>query len=217
MTDKLLEALANKTTTKKKLFLKVEKDFSLLPTIVSGLSSEKAAIRYGCASILTDLCEAHPKELYPYMDTFIGLLGSRHRILTWNGLAAIANLAAVDTENKLDAIFDMYFGLLRDEYLVTVANVVANSAKIAASKPHLVPEIARRLLAVGEISTTPHLTEECKRVIAEKAIQSFSTFFDRLDDKQKREVTSFAKSHLDSPRKTLQREARGFVDKWGNS
>jgi len=113
--------------SKDELRQKVEQDFSLLPTLLNGMSSPKAAIRYGCAKILMDLSAEHPEKLYPHIDTFVALLDSKYRILTWNAMAIIANLAKVDSEQKFDAVFDKYYSFLNDEYMVTVANVVGNS------------------------------------------------------------------------------------------
>ena len=132
-----------------------------------------------------DLSAEHPEKLYHYMDTFVGLLDSKYRILTWNAMAIIANLAKVDEEKKFDAAFDKYYGFLNDEYMVTVANVVGNSGKIALAKPYLVPKITEKLLTVEHIAVTPHLTEECKRVIAEHAIGAFDLFFDKVTQKGK--------------------------------
>src|SRR4030042_5754041 len=137
MENELLKKLADKSLTKDDLRQRVEQDFSLLPILLKGVSSPKAAIRYGCAKILMDLSAEHPEKLYPYMDTFVALLGSKYRILTWNAMAIIANLAKVDKEQKFDAVFDKYYGFLKDEYMVTVANIVGNSGKIALAKPHL--------------------------------------------------------------------------------
>jgi len=80
------------------------------------------------------------------------------------------------------------------------------------AKPYLIPKITNELLGVENISTTPHLTEECKRVITEQAIKSFDAFFDRIDRKER--VISFAEKHLSSPRKTLRKEAENFLKKW---
>jgi len=195
--------------TKEELFQKVKQDSDILPEVLNGISSSKAAIRYGCAKALMDFGEEHPQRLYPYMDYFIDLLDSKYRILIWNAMAIIANLAKVDKDRKFDAIFDKYYSFLNDEYMVTVANVVGHSGKIALAKPHLIQKITNELLKVENISTTPHLTEECKKVIAEKAIKSFDLFFDRIDAKAK--VISFVKRHLDSPRKTLKTEAENFL------
>ncbi|MFB0552246.1 MAG: hypothetical protein ACETWQ_02930, partial [Phycisphaerae bacterium] len=87
-----------------------------------------------------------------------------------------------------------------------------HSGKIALAKPYLIQKITDELLKVENISTTPHLTEECKRVIAEKALKSFSLFFDRIRDKEK--VLSFAKRQLGSSRRSLRKEAENFLSKW---
>lgn len=212
MDNELLQKLLEKTMTKQELLQKVELDFNLLPTVLKGVSSSKAAIRYGCAKVLIDLSKEHPERVYPYMDFFVDLLDSKHRILTWSALAIIANLARVDKDKKFDAIFDKYYSFINDEYMVTVANVVGHSGKIVLAKPYLVDKVTDELLKVENISTTPHLTEECKRVIAEKTIKSFNLFFDKI--RQKEKVTSFVKNHLNSPRKTLRRAAENFLNKW---
>jgi len=58
------------------------------------------------------------------------------------------------------------------------------------------------------------LTDECKRVIAEKAITSFDLFFDKIQDKEK--VISFVKKYSNSPRKTLRTNAQKFLKKWNS-
>jgi hypothetical protein len=212
MENELLKKLAAKTLTKDELRRKVEHDFSLLPTLLAGLSSSKAAIRYGCAKILMDLSAEYPEKLYPYMDTFVVLLGSKYRILTWNALAIIANLVKVDREQKFEAVFDRYYSFLNEEYMVTVANVVGNSGKIALAKPYLIPKITEKLLTVENLSVTPHLTDECKRVIAEAAIGAFDLFFDKVEQKEK--VLAFVERQLNSSRKHLSVQAESFLKKW---
>jgi hypothetical protein len=212
MESELLQKLGNKTVTKQELLQMVKQDFNLLPEILNGVSSSKAAIRYGCAKVLMDLSEQHPEQLYPYMDSFIDLLDSKYRILTWNAMAVIANLTKVDEDKKFDAIFDKYYSFLNDNYMVTVANVVGNSAKIALAKPYLTQKITNELLKVENISTTPHLTEECKRVIAEHTIKSFALFFNNIEQKEK--VVSFVANHTNSPRNTLKKAAEDFLLKF---
>jgi hypothetical protein len=209
----LLIKVANKTLTKEELRQKVKQDFDLLPVLLKGVSSPKAAVRYGCAKVLMDLSEEYPEKLYPHMDAFIELLDSKYRILTWNAMAIIANLAQVDKDQKFDAIFDKYYGFLNNEYMVTVANVVGNSGKIALAKPHLLHKITAELLKVENLSVTPHLTEECKRVIAETAIETFDLFFDKIEEKEKKKVLSFAERQLDSSRRTLSAKAADFPKK----
>jgi ribosomal protein L17 len=208
-----LEKLADKSITKEQLFKKVRQNQSLLPEIINGISSPQPTIRYGCGKILMDLSEEQPQYLYPYMDFFITLLESKYRILTWNATIIIANLTKVDTEKRFDVIFEKYYSLLDNDYMVTVANVVDNSGKIALAKPYLTKQIAEKLLSVENISTTPHLSKECKRVIAEHAIKTFDQFFPQIEQKEK--VFSFVKKQLKSSRKTLRMKAENFVKKWG--
>ena len=212
MGSELLRKLASRSLTKEGLLQKVSENPGLIPEVLNGLSSSKASVRYGCAKVLMDLSQEQPEKLYPYMDTFVALLDSEYRILVWNAMAIIASLAKVDKDRKFDAAFNRYYGFLNDEYMVTVANVVGNSGKIALAKPYLAQKIASELLKVENISTTPHLTDECRRVIAEKAIESFDLFFDRIQNKDK--VVSFVKQHQKSSRRSLKMKAESFLKKW---
>jgi len=212
MESDLLRKLADKSLTKEELFKKVEGNCELIPILLRGVSSQKATIRYGCAKVLVDMSVEYPEKLYPFIDFFVSLLDSKHRILIWNAMAIIANLASVDKNKKFDAIFDKYYSFLNDEYMVTEANVVGNSAKIALAKPHLVQKITSELLKVEDIAITPHLTEECRRVITEKAVEAFDVFFDEIEDKAK--VVSFVRRQLNSPRNTLKTKAEKFLEKW---
>jgi hypothetical protein len=215
MESNLLQKLGDKSITKEQLFQKVKQNKDLIPEILSGISSTKASIRYGCGKILMDLSEEQPEQLYPSMNLFITLLDSKYRILTWNAICIIANLTKVDKEKKFEANFEKYYSFLENDYMVTVANVVGNSGKIALAKPHLTKRIVEKLLMVEHISTTPHLTEECKRVITEHVIRTFDMFFPQIEKKEK--VISFVKKHLDSSRKTLRTEAENFLEKWSKT
>jgi hypothetical protein len=212
MEPDLLQKLGNKTISKQDLLQRVEQSFDLLPKVLKGTSSSKATIRYGCSKVLMDLSEKYPEKLYPYMQSFIELLDSKYRILTWNAMAIIANLTMIDKDQKFDAIFDKYYSFLNDEYMVTVANVVSNSARIAIAKPYLVQRITTKLLTVNDISLTSHLSAECKRVILEKTIKSLNVFFEKIEAKA--QVLSFVKRQQKSPRNSLRKEAQNFLNKW---
>jgi hypothetical protein len=208
----LLQKLGCKQITKTQLYKKIEADFSLVPELIDGTASPKATVRYGCANVLMDLSAKYPGKLYPYMDRFIGMLDSKHRILTWNALAIIAHLTVADSECKFDSIFDKYYSFLGNEYMVTVANTVGNSGEIAKNKPYLADRITAELLKVQSLKITPHLTEECKLVIAQKAIESFNTLINFT--KNKKALLDFAEKHKVSSRDALRKEAQMFLEKW---
>ncbi len=212
MENELLSKLVDKSMTKDNLLQRVKQDFDLLPKILNGVSSSKAAIRYGCAKVLMDLSAENPEKLYSHLDFFINLLESKYRILTWNAMAIIANLTKVDIDKKFDMIFNKYYDFINNEYMVTVANVVGHSGKIALAKPYLISKITNKLLKVEYISISPHLSEECKRVITEQAIKSFNMFFDKIEEKEK--VISFVKRQKNSSRKSLKKQAEKFLIKW---
>ena len=213
--DHLAQSLVDKSLTKQDLLNRVKQDFTLVPLLLKGVCSSKASVRYGCAKVLMDFSEEYPEQIYPYMDSIIGLLDSKFRILKWNAFAIIANLTKVDIDNKFDAIFEKYYSFLDDDYMVTVANVVGNSSIIAEAKPYLISRITDELLKLQDLSIGPHLTEECKRVIAQSAIKTFDSFFDKVEQKDK--VLSFVRLYVKSPRKKLRNISQFFIKKWDRS
>lgn len=208
----LAQSFLDKSLTKEQLLDRVKNDFGLIPLLLTGVGHNKAAVRYGCSKVLMDISEQYPEKLYPYFDFFVDMLDSKYRILTWNALAIISNLTRVDVDKRFDAVFDKYYSFLDNEYMVTVANVVGNSGTIALAKPYLIPKVTDELLRVKDVSLTPHLTEECKRVIAQQTIKTFDLFFDRVE--QKDAVLSFVSEHVDSSRVKLKTASKKFLEKW---
>ena len=217
MKSGLLASLEEKKISRDTLFKRVAADFSLLPEVIEGLDSSKASVRYGCSKVLVSLSANFPEKLYPYVDVVIARLESDRRILVWNALATTANLATVDANKKIDANYEKIFSFINNEYLVTVANLIDSSVKIAHAKPHLIHRITTDLLRVENLNTTPHLTEECKLVLAEKALKTFNALIDKMDATDKQKVIDFAKRNKNSARKRLNYEAEVFLKKWSNT
>jgi len=190
----------------------VEADFGLVPLLIEGCLSPKGTVRYSCAAVLVELTAKYPNKLYPYFEKFVALLDSKYRIITWNALAAIANLTSVDVDCKFDALFDRYYSFLDSEYMVTVANTVSNTATVVVNKPYLADRLAFELLKVQNLRLTPHLTEECTRVIAQKAIRTFDTLMKYTQNKAI--LFAFAEKYQNSNRASLRKEAQGFLKKW---
>lgn len=207
----ILEKLEKKEVKAEDVANNAIEDPSLLFEIFNGVSSISARIRYGCIKILRIISEENPEKLYPRIDFFIELLDSEKRILKWNALYILANLAKVDVENKFDDIFDKYYNLLNAEYMVTVANVIDNSGKIAKAKPHLTQKITSELLKTENLTIKPHLTQECKNIIIGHAISAFDMYFDQIENKD--EVISFVKRQLSNTRNATKVKAERFLKK----
>jgi len=211
MVNDVIRRLADKSITGEELLRAVEADRGLIPMVVDGLASAKPAVRYGCARVLTDLSARHPEWLYPHWDVFVGLLGGRYRPLTWSALTIIANLAGFDTDGRFEAIFERYYSLMGDGYLVTAANVVGNSAKVARAKPHLADAVAGKLLGVEAIKVGPHMTEECRRVLAEHAVEALDSLFELLSREERKKVIAFVRRQRGSSRKPLVAAVERFL------
>lgn len=211
MDNKLLLGLVDKTLTKGMLHQKVEHNLDLIPILVEGMFSKKPSIRYGCGKVLMDLSEKHPEEIYQNIDSFIGLLDSEYRIITWNSMAIIANIARVDKEKKIDNIIQKFFSFLNNEYMISVANAVGNLGKIAFVKPYLANQIVDEILKVEKVKLTTHLTEECRRVIIEQAIKSIDLIYNNIDEKKN--VLLFVERQVNSSRKSLRSKAAEFIKK----
>lgn len=205
----ILDELGERAISADDLAQKARRDVHLLSEIFKGISSTNPRVKYGCAKILRTLSEEVPEKLYSKMDFFIELLDSDEKILTWNAMDILANLAKVDTEEKFDNIFRKYYGFLSDEVMITVAHVVDNSGKIARAKPNLTQRITDELLRIEKIPLKPHLTQECKNILMGKTIVAFGKYFDQIENKD--DVISFVKRQLHNRRNATKLKAKKFL------
>ena len=65
-------------------------------------------------------------------------------------MAVIANLTKVDVDGRFEGIFEKYYSNLNSEYMVTVANTVGYSAKIAEKQALLGQRNLMNLLQGGQ-------------------------------------------------------------------
>jgi hypothetical protein len=88
---KLLDQLLAKESDKEDLATKVISNPDLLSSVLEGLNSTKANIKYGSDKILRILSERKPEILYSHLDFFINQLGSDNNFLKWGAIHIIAN------------------------------------------------------------------------------------------------------------------------------
>jgi hypothetical protein len=132
---------------------------------------EKSTTRFKAAKQLQLVSKADPALLYPYFDTFARLLDSSSSVLLWNAIIILSHLVSVDTERRFDGIFNRYYGHLWDGKLVTAANILGNSGRIARCRPDLEDSISEQLLEADDI---PLPTAECREVARGAALNAFS-------------------------------------------
>lgn len=171
-----------------------------------GLGAKAAGIKYGCAKVLRVISDTNPELLYPRFDLFADFLDGDNKIMQWQAIYVIANLASVDSRNRFDKIFDRYFSPIPGPVLITAANVIGVAAKIALARPEMSDRITAEILKVGRAK---YQTAECRNVALGGAIESFDQFFDQIKDKKP--VVGFVKRQLKNTRNATRKKAERFL------
>jgi len=206
--SRLLQLIAQKEVDKEEIAGRVIKEPEFLSEVFDGLNAKQARIKYGCDKVLRIISEKKPALLYPKIDFFIDLLDSDNTFFKWGTIYIIANLAAVDSENKLEKIFDKYFAPLPGPVLITAANVIGGAAKIALAKPELTEKIAKELL---KVEMAEYRTTECRNIALGHTINSFDQFFHQIDDKEP--VIKLIQRQLKNTRNATSKKAEIFLKK----
>ena len=181
----------------------------LLRGFPAGVRSDRARIKYGWMKLLRLVSEKNPAVVYPMIDQFFELLDHENKILTWGAIIIIGNLAAVDTGGKIDRRLNDFLKPISGPVMITAANVIAASGKIAAAKPHLADKIARSLLRVEKAK---YQTAECRDIAIGHAIKSLDRFICEVE--KPKPVREFVRRQVKNRRKAVQREAARFLKRY---
>jgi hypothetical protein len=181
--------------------------------LLDGVTAPKGSIRFGYEKVLRFISEQKPELLYPYFDIFEKMSGCDNSFLKWGAIMTIANLAAKDSDNRFDAIFEQYYAPIKGPVMVTAANIIGSSVKIVSAKPYLTGKIVKEILKVEkanyELRNQP--SPECRNVAIGHAIEAFDQFFDKIDDKKT--ILKFVQRQLKNTRKAVVKKAEKFLQK----
>ena len=205
----LLEQIGNQQISDEQALEIVKADFSILPEIMEGVSSNNPRIKFGCAKILSKISKEYPEELYKDIEFFVELLNNENNTIKWSAMDVLANLTVVDEDKKFDDIFKKYYDLINADTMITVGHVVDNSAKIANSKPYLSKKITNRLLQIEKLPVKPRVTDECKNILYGKAIQAFEQYYEHIENKN--DVLSFIRRQTKNSRLSTKAKAEQFL------
>ena len=117
-----------------------------LPVLLKGLRSDVARVRNGCAELVSLLSEHSPELLYPHVELFMVNLDSKEKILKWEAVCTLGNLASVDRGRKIIPAIDRIARNLGDESIVLQVHSVRALGKIARANPDKAPAILDALL-----------------------------------------------------------------------
>ncbi len=177
-----------------------------LAQAISGLDEAQATIKYGCDKVLRYLAAHSPEVLYPYFDKLAANLESEKTILKWGAIDILSHLATIDSGRKFEEIFDKFYAPITGPVLITAANIIKASARIAKSQPQLANRISRQLLSVEQAK---YKTAECRQIALCEAVRTFDQIFDLLDDKSA--VIEFVRHRLKSHRNSTRSAAEKFL------
>ena len=202
----LLARIGRKGADHRALAESVSHDPARIAEVLDGLGARDPRVKYGCAKVLEVLSEAHPAVLYPMFDRIADLLEGDNKILQWEAIRIIANLARVDKENSVERILDRYLAPVCGPVLVTAANVIGGAATIAAAKPHLVARIASDILKVehGRYQTT-----ECRNVALGQAILALDSLVGQVAEPQP--ILEWVQRRVRNRRAATRRKAQWFL------
>jgi hypothetical protein len=212
----LLEQLGQKGADIPAFVERVIKKPKEIAELIEALKVEKRAVKYNYEKVLRLASERRPELLYPYFEVFVDLLDSDNSFLKWGAILTIGNLAAVDDLKKFEAIFKKYYSPISGPAMITAANIIGSSTKIALAKPELTERITREILKVEKAKYQRHgkPSPECRNVAIGHAIDSFEEFFEQIDDKKA--VIAFVKKQLKNTRKQVAKKAERFIRKHAN-
>jgi hypothetical protein len=181
--------------------------------LIEAIKAPKGTLRFGCEKVLRLVSEQRPDLIYPYFDLYADLLDSDNSFLKWGAIMTIANLAGIDSDGKLDKILNKYLSPITGPVMITAANIIGGSAKIALARPELTDRITKEILKVEkakfEIRGSP--SPECRNVAIGHAIESFDQFFGQIDDKAA--VIKFVKRQKKNTRNAVVKKAEKFLKK----
>lgn len=183
-------------------------DNELLAEILEGLKSKEETFRYNCHKVLMNVTGTHAELVYPSWDFFMEHLKSVNSYHKMSATHLIANLVKVDTENRFEKIFDLFYGLLDDRSMVVAYYIAQNSAKIIRAKPELENRVVERLLAIDD---THHATGR-KELIKTGVIEAFDEITE--DSGIRPEMMDFVQAQTDSTSRKTAKAAKAFLEKW---
>ena len=207
----LSQELSKKGADTAGIAMEVINNPELTRELIEGVTAPKGTLRYGFEKVLRLISEERPDLLSPYFDFFVELLGNKNSFLKWGAILTIANLTAVDSDKQFDEIFQKYYSLITGPVMVSAANVIGGSVKIALNRPELTERISREILKVEKANYIKQSlpSPECRNVAIGHAIDTFDHIYDAINHKGP--VIAFVTRQLKNSRNSVVKKAKKFI------
>ncbi len=178
----------------------------LFQELIQGILSKDNKIRQNSFKVLQIISKENPEFLYPEWDYFAKMLKSKNSYHQYIAIYLIANLTAIDKENKFEKIFDDYYMILCGDKAMTASHVALNSSKIILNKPQLQDRIIDILLDIENI----HQGKQ-KELIKSYVIEALRKVYPEINNKEK--VMKFIEGQLNSSSPKTRDLAACFIER----
>ena len=181
-------------------------DEDLFKELLTQIKSKDNIIRSNSYRAILKISEKNPELLYPYWDYFTGMLRSSNNYHKYMAIYILANLTRVDREDKFNAIFDDYFGILGGDKVMNASHVAVNSPTIIRNRPEMETKIIEKLLNIETI----HQGKQ-KELVKAYVIEALRKIYPDAPDKEK--IMEFVKAQLESSSPKTRDMASCFLDR----
>ncbi|MBI4813045.1 MAG: hypothetical protein HY802_01370 [Methanobacterium sp.] len=185
-----------------------KEDVNSLKSLLDGVLSKDDIVRSNSFEALLFLSKLSPELLYHHWDFFKEMLYSSNNYSKYISVYILANLTAIDSENKFEEIFEDYFALMGGTRAMISSHVALNSAIIFRNKPELQSYIVDQLLNIDHIHEGKQ-TEMIKSYV----IEALQDIYPQTENKTV--ILEFVENQLDSKSPKTRKKAAEFLDRGG--
>lgn len=177
--------------------------------LLPNLSGSDKALKNSLIKTFAAISKKSPSSLYPHFMQFSDLMLETDKLLQWNAIDIVANMAVVDEMDYFDqSLIQRFLNLLYDDSMITATHSVDNLWKIAKSKKWTQSIIAEHLVRIDKTKRRP----ECANILTGKAIQAFSRILPEIKEKSK--IIGFVERNLSNPRPATAKKAELFINRY---
>lgn len=173
------------------------------------LNNPQIMIYYHSYYIIDKASKMIPELFYNYWDDFAFLINHKNSYHRDFGLSLIANITAVDIENRFQSIFQDYFNCINDPKFMTSRHCIQNTSRILLNKKDYREDIISILL---DIDSRCDYSEKRLALLKSDIINVFNTVYNEIDDKSK--INRFIRDQLTSISPKTKKYANNFILKY---
>lgn len=187
----------------------VLRDPDLRRLLVEGSYQKNETVRYNCVRVLLRAMASRPQLFYEYWDTFASMITSANGFYRSSSAQAIAYLASVDKECRLDGLLRDYLALLDDSKVMVSHYFIETLDLIYRARPDLRAKILTAMLRIDRTQHPPQRKEMLKADIME----ALDRLYDGLPPQDRKKAIAFAASALQSSSPKTRKAAKSFTAK----